>query len=278
MNLQFPLKDVTLFQSDKTLMVNDPLQVSENWQVGRHEFALQEEGVGDFFVRDGNYIEYSPVNGAEPEWVQLCLNGRVLVALLHQRKILNFHASSFIYNGLGIMILGETGAGKSSLTASFTLNGAEFLSDDLTPVIFRKSKPFLWPLYGAIKIDENTVGQLNIDRKELTAAESGTGKHYLQVGHTTLKDHILNYVLKIEIGKKNRPEFYEPEPAEKFSLLRSEICSWEMLSGMPETEAEYLHQLLQMVRKVKIVRVVRPAQIEIQALHAAIVDHLKISD
>ena len=60
-----------------------------------------------------------------------------------------------------------------------------------------------------------------------------------------------------------KPEFHEPAPAEKFSLLRSEICSWEMLAGMPETEAEYLQQLLHIVEQVRFVRVVRPAEIEI---------------
>ena len=76
----------------------------------------------------------------------------------------------------------------------------------------------------------------------------------------------LHTVLKIEIGNCRKPEFHEPSPAEKFSLLRSEICSWEMLAGMPETEAAYLQQLLQIVEQVRFVRVVRPAEIEIAAL------------
>jgi len=67
-----------------------------------------------------------------------------------------------------------------------------------------------------------------------------------------------------------KPEFCEPSPAEKFSLLRSEVCSWEMLAGMPETEEEYLHQLLEIVKLVKVFRVVRPDKIEISAFHSAI--------
>jgi hypothetical protein len=278
MNLFLPLKDVTLCQSDKTLRVKDPSKTADNWQVSQHEFAMQVEGVADFYVRGGNYVEYSPLEGADPEWIKLCLNGRVMAALLHQRKIINFHASSFIHNGLGTMILGETGAGKSSLTASFALSGAGFLSDDLTPVILRKSIPYLRPLSGSIKISENTIGQLKINKKKLTAAESGTGKQYFHIDQFYVKDHVLHTVLKIEIGKNNTPEFYRPEPAEKFSLLRSEICSSELLAGMPETETEYLHQLLQIVQQVNFVRVVRPAEIGIQVLHAAIDEYLNISE
>jgi len=42
------------------------------------------------------------------------------------------------------MICGDAGAGKSSLTASFCLEGAEFLTDDVTPLLFRDGKPFIW--------------------------------------------------------------------------------------------------------------------------------------
>jgi hypothetical protein len=278
MNLLLPLKDVTLCQSDRTSRVKDPSKIADNWQVSQNEFAMQVEGVGDFYTRDGIYVEFSPVEGADPEWVKLFLNSRVMVALLHQRKVLNFHASSFIDKGRGIMILGETGAGKSSLTASFTINGVGFLSDDLTPVIFRKAKPYIWPLYRAIKLSEDTIEQLNIGPQNLTEAEAGTGKQYLRVSHAEVEDFPLHSVFKIEIAGINTPEFYEPAPAEKFSLLRSEICSWEMLAGMPGTEAEYLQQLLQIVEQVNMIRVVRPAEIEIQALHTAIDNYLNISE
>ena len=274
MSQEYPLEGVTPRQVGSACTVNEPPYSGENWQVSQNEFSLQVPGVGSFYVRDGKEMEYSVVPGADPGWVKLYLNGQVLVALLHQRKIINFHASSFIHDGRGVMILGETGAGKSSLTVSFALAGAGFLSDDLTPVIFKRSKPFIWPLYRDIKLRENTVTQLEINRKKLREAEKGTGKQYLDVNRADVRDHQLNTVLKIEIGNCREPEFHEPSPAEKFSLLRSEICSWEMLAGMPETEAVYLQQLLHIVEQVRFVRVVRPADIEIAALHAAVSEYL----
>ena len=252
----------------------EPVYSADNLQVNQNEFSLQVPEVGSFYVRDGKEVEYSIVQGADPNWVQLYLNGQVLVALLHQREIINFHASSFIHDGRGVMILGETGAGKSSLTVSFALAGAGFLSDDLTPVIFKRSKPYIWPLFKDIKLRENTVAQLELNREKLREAEKGTGKQYLEVNRANVSDHQLNTVLKIEIGNCRKPEFHTPSPAEKFSLLRSEICSWEMLAGMPETEAAYLQQLLHIVEQVRFVRVVRPAEIEIAVLHAAVRDYL----
>jgi len=271
----YSLDNVTLYRVATVRPIVKPLCCLSDRQMNEREFALQAEGVGSFYACDGKRVEYSVADGADPDWVRLYLNGQVLVALLHQRKIINFHASSFIHNGKGIMILGETGAGKSSLTASFTLNGAGFLSDDLTAVTFRESKPSILPLYKEIKIRENTVEQLKISRARLTGAEAGTGKNYLNVEQAGVKDYPLNTIIMIGIGATTTPEFYIPEPAERFSLLRSEICSWEILAGMPDTEADYLSQLLQIVHRTKFVRVVRPAEIEIKRLKGAIERYLE---
>ena len=251
-----------------------PVFIGPDYQVSQSEFALQAEGVGSFFVRNGCEVDYSVANGADPGWVKLYLNTRVLVALLHQRQIISFHASSFVNAGSGVMILGETGAGKTSLTVAFALKGAGFLSDDLTPVIFKDSTPQIWPLNRDLKLRENTIVQLGISRDKLKNAERGTGKQYLNFRRADVSDYPLHTILKIETDDSNKVEFHEPAAAEKFSLLRSDICSWEILAGMPETETADLQQLVKIIEKVHFVRVTRPADIEIRKMHEVVRDYL----
>ena len=268
--MRFPLDDVGVKVAYGRKEVKSPLFNDGFYIVNQQECSLHVDGVGNFYASNGKKVEYSAEPDADPNWVNLYLYGQVLVALLHQRKIINFHASSFIYDGRGIMILGETGAGKSSLTVSFALAGAGFLSDDLTAVIFREGVPFIWPLSRRVKIREGTAAQLNIDSGKLADAEAGTGKKYLSLDPAGVENHALHTILKIETGDVAEPVFHEPSHAEKFSLLRSEICSWEILAGMPETEAAYLQQLVQIVEKVRFVRVVRPAEITIADFHSAV--------
>ena len=274
MKYSFPIRDVLLGEVDAVPLIKSPFVDGDVWQASGTEYSLRAPGVGSFYVRDGREVRFSPLQGADPEWVQLYLNGQVLVALLHQRKIINFHASSFVNAGSGVMILGETGAGKTSLTVAFAMDGAGFLSDDLTPVIFKDSMPHIWPLNRDIKLREDTIVQLEISRDRLKDAERGTGKQYLEVRRVDVSDYQLHTILKIEAAGSTKVEFHEPTDAEKFSLLRSEICSWEILAGMPDTEAEYLQQLLKIVEQVKFVKVIRPARIEISVLHEAVRDYL----
>lgn len=270
----YPLRDVEISAVKQVSSIVHPLAEGVGWQSGPHEFLYTAAGTGSFYARDGKSVQYSTVPGADPEWVDLYLNTQVLVALLHQRGIINFHASSFTDKGRGIMILGDTGAGKSSLTLSYVLGGAGFLTDDLTPVIFREEKPTVVPLPRRMKLREGAAQQMNVDGGLLTDAEAGTGKKYLRVKTAEVADHYLDIVLKIGVGNVSRPEFHEPSPPEAFSIMRSEICSWEILAGMPDTEADYLQQLVRIVRQVRVIRVVRPAAIEVTRFHKAVANYL----
>jgi hypothetical protein len=201
------------------------------------------------------------------------------VALLHQRKIINFHASGFVYNGMGVMVPGETGAGKSSVTLSFALHGGGFLTDDLTPVVFEDEQPCIMPLKRRVKIRKETAEELGIGPEALSEAESGTGKKYVSLTPVRMNPFPLKVIMKIETGPVERPVFSEPSPAERFSLLRSEVCSWEILAGMPETEAAYLQQLVKIVEQTRFVRVIRPERIGITGLYETVKQYLdKIKD
>jgi len=277
--------------ASSSAVVSVPDIAGENWQVNQGEFALQVDGVGSFYVRDGKEVLYSVVPGADPEWVWFYLNGKVLVALLHQRKVISFHASSFVYDGRGVMILGETGAGKSSVTLAFALHDrsasvtgvagnekswsvnskpAGFLTDDLTPVVFGGASPRIMPLNRKVKIRQDTAEELGIEMESLTEAEAGTGKKYLSLAPVQMKPFPLGVIVKIETGAVEEPLFSAPSPAERFSLLRSEVCSWEMLAGMPETEKSYLRQIVAILKDARFIRVVRPTDIGVKEFYLAV--------
>ncbi len=270
MDKGFPLSGVKLAAVAAARKVENPSYVSGNWQVNAGEFSMQVDEVGSFYAAGGTEAEYSVLPGADPAWVRLYLNGQVAVALMHQRGVLTLHASSFIHDGRGVLILGESGAGKSSLAASFTLGGAGLLTDDITPVMMSGSGPQIMALHESIRIRKNTAEQLNIDNSLLRDAESGTGKQYMKAGNGNVTHHPLHVIFRVEVDDVTAPVFEEPSPAEKFSFLRSEICMSELLAGMPETETAYLHQLVRIIEEVRFLKVVRPAGIRIAKLHSAV--------
>ena len=275
MKLSSLLKDVSVQQVGSPCQIASPLFSNDFMKVNQCEASIEVEGVGQFYVRDGKAVHYSPSRNADPLWLNWCLNSHVLVALLHQRRIVNFHASSVIFKEMGIMILGRSGAGKSSLIAAFSMDGAGFLSDDVTPILFNEEIPYIWPVYQQIRLREGALHQLNVDTERLIKAEKGTEKYFLPGRKAPMSSHPLHLILQLEVREgEEGVQFHELTSHHKFTLLRSEICSWEMLRGMPETEKAYLQQLIEIVRQVPMIRVTRSSDVPIPVMHKAITRYL----
>ncbi|NBC04335.1 MAG: hypothetical protein GVY20_11600, partial [Bacteroidetes bacterium] len=166
--IHFPLDDVEIHEVDKTREVQKPIY-SNNWMsINPDEFSMTVENVGSFYAGGGNRIEYSPNEKADESSLELYMNGSIYGAILHQRQILPLHGSSFIYDKSGVMFCGDSGAGKSSLTTSFCLNGADFLTDDVTPILFKEEKPHIWPKSGKIKLWDDSLQQFKKEKRQLT--------------------------------------------------------------------------------------------------------------
>jgi hypothetical protein len=276
----YPLPGVEISAVDHLAPLVSPVAGGDGWESGPNEFLYNAPGTGTFYARDGKSVLYRVDSGADPEWIRLILHSQVLAALLHQRGIINFHAGSFVHRGRrghsghGVMVLGATGAGKSSLVIAMAHRGATFLTDDFTPVVFRDGYPCIWPLRRKVKIRPDTASQLGIAPGDIHDAEAGTGKKYLNIEPAGEGSYPLDIILRLEIGEVDVPVFSEPSPSEAFALLRGEICSWEILAGMPDTEADYLQQLVKIIERVHFVRVTRPADCKIADLHTAVVRYI----
>jgi hypothetical protein len=266
MNFNFPLKDVNIEITAGKRKVGSPLYRDRFYCLNQQEFSMDVPGVAWFYASGGECISIVEYPGAERNSVELYLNGSVYGAILHQRNILPLHGSCFSYEGSGIMICGDTGAGKSSVTASFCLDGAEFLTDDITPLLFKESKPFIWALSDRIKLWSDTLKQLEQGEEGLHRVDPEWEKYYYPMYETGGNAIRLNQVYIIEIKKTETVEFEELTGSSKFAALRSEIYRPEYLKGMPDNEPIYFKNFIDISNNVRIIKVRRPMEIRVQEL------------
>lgn len=270
MKIHFPLKDVIIKEVTTARKVDDPVYADGFWQMNQNEFSMQVEGVGSYYACNGNEVEYAPLPSATPESVELYLNGSVYGAVLHQRKILPLHGSCFIEQGMGVMLCGDSGTGKSSLTAAFCRNGSEFLTDDVTPVIFKNKKPLILALSDRIKLWDNTFGQLNIDKTGLKRIDPETDKYYYNIDPGRNDIFSLGLVFILKVYEETQIGFTEIHGAEKYLALRNELYRPEYLKGMPENEKALFMKLADMGNNVRIFNVNRPTDIPVLKLMSEI--------
>jgi hypothetical protein len=271
MEFTIPLNDVKIELAVRKKVIQFPLFSDGIYTLNQDEFSMDIEKVAWFYASGGNYISIFPYPEAGENTISLYLNGSVYGAILHQRKVLPVHGSSFKLNGKGIMICGESGTGKSSLTASFCLNGAQFLSDDITPVIFKKNEPCIWAMSDRIKLWSDSLKQLKQSEDGLHRIYPDTDKFYYHMDQGKNIIIPLDQILIIELHDNAEVKYLELSGSAKFAALRNEIYRYEYLQGMAENEQVYFKQLVEISKEVRIVRVFRPAEITIEQLRAGMI-------
>ena len=274
MKFRFPLQDVKIEITSAKKEVIDPLYDDGFYSLNQNEFSMNVEDVGWFYASNGNYIALVLDPKANNETIELYLNGSTYGAILHQRKMMPMHGSCFVFNNKGIMLCGESGAGKSSLTASFCNNDGVFLTDDVTPILFSEGFPFILPLSDRIKLWEDSLLQLKVDKSSLTQIWHDYQKFYLPVDSNITEPYPLHLIFIIEKHENENVKFQQLEGIERFTALRNEIYRWEYLQGMKATETHYLNQLIHISANVQIIKVCRPEVIEIETLRSILADKI----
>lgn len=94
-------------------------------------YLLRFPGLADFQVSlDGLTVKCFPVPGVEDATTQHLYLNQVLPLALSKQGRLVFHASAVEVAGEAVAFVAESGRGKSTLAASFSISGFRFLTDD----------------------------------------------------------------------------------------------------------------------------------------------------
>lgn len=104
------------------------------------------------------------------------LSGKVSMEILQKITHTNesdwmavFHAAGISYNNQGVLFLGDSGNGKSTLSAILMANGFEVLADDFLPVLSGTTELFSFP--AAISIKKHAIDLLAAQFPELKLAK-----------------------------------------------------------------------------------------------------------
>lgn len=122
--------DVTISEGRVPSRLEDARETGTSFEANERQFLLHVPRGASFLVEDGRRIVYSR-NGASDRDTALFLLGSAWGALCYQRGLLPLHASAIIHNGKVHAFTGQSGQGKSTLTAALSRQGLDFFTDDV---------------------------------------------------------------------------------------------------------------------------------------------------
>jgi hypothetical protein len=169
-------------------------------------------------------ITLYPYATARQQLMRHLLLGRAMAVLLHIRKKLVLHASTVGIDGAAVAILGDTGAGKSTLAAELYLRGHVTVSDDVTSP--ERVHPKGWrvsPAFRELKLWPGVAAALEIAPRVLARIHSRSEKRVLSVGRFAASALPLRCIYVIGKNRKVGTEPLEPSHA-LTEIIRHSYC------------------------------------------------------
>jgi hypothetical protein len=104
---------------------------SKTYDITPTSYRVTIKDVASYFVQEGKSIVIEADENADQESIRLFCLSNAFAAALHQRKTIPIHCSALIDKGELVLILGDSGAGKSTTMASLMQQGLKPFSDDV---------------------------------------------------------------------------------------------------------------------------------------------------
>jgi len=120
----------------------------QSYRVGKRGNAIVAEWGGSVWLEAtpaGERISLSTAADVDPFLLQKLENGAVSALLRRLRGDLTFHGGAASRDGLGLLVLGDSGMGKSTTVAALVGAGYALVADDMTWVDFDGTRPTLVP-------------------------------------------------------------------------------------------------------------------------------------
>jgi hypothetical protein len=125
-----------------------------NVRHGACESYLEAEGARAWVAADGSSADLQLAETSAVD-ANHWLFGPLLILALARRGVYCLHASSFLRDGCAHVIVGDSGAGKSSLARVLhQANLAKRLTDDISPIAIDSGRLLLLPHFPQLKLSE----------------------------------------------------------------------------------------------------------------------------
>lgn len=116
-----------------------PITIGDGHAATPEGFSIWWETVGSFLIQPDGTIGVCRKDGVPDSLLRLPLLGSVTAISLHFLGKIVLHGNALAVNGAGIVIVGEKGQGKSTLTAALLQRGHRLLADDVSSLDLRAS-------------------------------------------------------------------------------------------------------------------------------------------
>lgn len=235
-------------------------------------FYLQIHDTARYLVIDKQKILVHPEPGVTEEAIRIYLLGTCMGIVLLQRGFLPLHGSSIATPNGGVLFLGDSGMGKSTIAAAFCKKGYTLISDDICSISpGNTTTVMLHPAFPQLKLCEDSLKELSIT-VSASAQISGDVEKFRVVNRSQFQLAPLSINKIFILGKADIQHIQITllEGVEKFTKLTDNIYRGIFIEQLELSTQQFQYCAL-LSNATRMYQVIRPTDsFDLDALVAAI--------
>lgn len=230
------------------------------YQAGPGKFLLQVDNVARYYVTNGNHVLIEREQKAADEEVLLFLMGSAVGALLHQRNILPLHASAIEVDGEGVIFVGPSSVGKSTLAGGFHKRDYPLLSDDVCAVTAtNRLLPHIIPGFPKLKLWSDALKKLEEDSEGLNRVrlDQDFEKYFVPFDNAGNSPVPVRSVFVLVTTNTDQFEIVPLKAGDKIDPILNNTYRPRFLEGLGGKK-EHFKQCAAVAAKAAVIRITRP--------------------
>lgn len=219
------------------------------------------ENVASYYIVNGDTVIVEPYENADMKLLKVYLMCSCLGFIMIQRENIAIHGGTIDMNNNGMIITGDRGAGKSTLTSALRLKGYKFISDDVAAIKIDEV-PYIHPGFPYQKLCDDAMDNFGYDKSKYSSFNSDEKIKYMVPAH---KDFInygvpLKAIFELVAVDVEVVEIEEIIGSEKLSKIIKNIYRIEYIDRMGGITPRIFKQCLEIAKYIKFYKIARPRE------------------
>lgn len=220
-----------------------------SYNIGKNFVFVDVPFIARYLLKN-SIITIEPLINEDDELIGIYLINFVFKFMLKEKSEIYFHGSAISINSKATILLGDKGAGKSTLAAALTNFKGKILCDDLIPMT---KGPIIKPGISRLKLYEDSYQAISNGDEINSLYKDNQNKFHININSSNLKTK-LNKIIIISKDYIDGVKIREIKGGEKLQFIIPHIIKINKI----DTDINIYKQLIEYTKNIKVYSLTRP--------------------